>query len=244
MNETNWPTLANMYLPIKALFTGYLIAIGLGLLLAGAQILQTHGMADGEFGLSIKDIVTSYYGDRTSSKLESKLHGSMKDNAPEEVKAVLLQWARNGASEKEWETKVKPVTDQYCQGCHGNIPGLPKLGEKDVMLKLAAANMGATTPTLTRVSHIHLFGISFIFFFIGLIFSFATGFNTILKSTLIIVPFLFLVIDIAAWWLTRINPGFAWLVMIGGFGYTLASSIMILSSLYQMWIVPFKNRKA
>lgn len=247
MNEPTWPNLpdlARFSLPVKALFTGYLLTIGLGLLMAGMQIMLTHGMADGKFGLSIDDIVYSYYGDRGGSKLEAKLNGSMKDMAPGEVRMALIKWARAGAQENEWQTKIKPLTDQYCVSCHANMPGLAKIGEKADMLKAAATDSGASVTTLTRVSHIHLFGIAFIFFFVGFIFSFATGFSPIIKAVLILTPFIFLIMDIAAWWLTKIHPGFAWLVMIGGFGYSLASTIMIFSSLYQMCIKPFRAIKA
>lgn len=244
MKESMWPSLEDLPLPAKALFTGYLLVIGLGLLMAGAQIMLTHGMADGKLGLSMDDLVYSYYGNRGGSKLEAKLNGSMKDYAPGEARLSLIKWARAGAPEGEWEAKIKPLTDQYCIGCHANMAGLANVGAKDDMLKVAATDSGATIPTLTRVSHIHLFGIAFIFFFIGLIFSFATGFNPIVKALLIFTPFMFLIIDIAAWWLTKMHPGFAWLVMIGGFGYSLASTVMIFSSLYQMCVKPFMTRKA
>ena len=244
MKELTWPSLEDIALPIKALFTGYLLVVGLGLMMAGGQIMLTHGMADGKLGLSMDDLVYSYYGDREGSKLEAKLNGSMKDYAPAEAKLELIKWARAGASANEWESKIKPITDQHCVACHANMPGLAKIGEKDEMIKVAAPDMGASVSTLTRVSHIHLFGISFIFFFIGLIFSFATGFNPAVKALLIFTPYMFLIIDIAAWWLTKLTPGFAWLVMIGGFGYSLASTIMIFSSLYQMCIKPLRTKKA
>lgn len=237
MNET---TLQDLTLPRKALFTGYLLAIGLGLLMAGGQILLTHGMADGKFGLSIDDIVYSYYGDRNGSKLEAKLNGSMKDNAPPEARLTMIKWARAGAPANEWETAIKPLTEQYCAGCHANLPGLVNIGEKDAMLKVAATGGGASIASLTRVSHIHLFGIAFIFFFVGWIFSYATGFSTLVKAGLIFFPFAFLILDVASWWLTRLNPNFAWLVMIGGFGYSLASTVMIFTSLYQMWAGPLR----
>lgn len=243
MKELTWTDLENLALPVKALFTGYLLVIGLGLLMAGGQILLTHGMADGKLGLSMDDLVYSYYGDRGGSKLEAKLNGSMKDYAPSEAKLELIKWARAGAPEGEWGTKIKPLTDQYCVACHANMPGLINVGEKEVMIKVAAIDSGATVTTLTRVSHIHLFGIAFIFFFIGLIFSFATGFNPVVKALLIFTPFMFLIIDISAWWLTKMHPGFAWLVMIGGMGYSLASTVMIFSSLYQMCIKPFMAKK-
>ena len=50
-----------------------------------------------------------------------------------------------------------------------------KLGNRASKAASRATGEGATITSLTRVSHIHLFGISFIFFFIGLIFSFAVG---------------------------------------------------------------------
>lgn len=77
-------------LSIKMLFTGYLLTIGLGLLMAGAQIMLTHGMADGKPGLSIDDIVYSYYGNRNGSTLEAKLNSSMKNNAPPEVRIAII----------------------------------------------------------------------------------------------------------------------------------------------------------
>jgi hypothetical protein len=240
-------TLANLALPTKAIFTGYLLAIGLGLLMAGAQIMLTHGMADGKLGLSVDDIVYSYHGNHdgpNASKLESKLYGSMKDNAPPEVRLELLKWADAGAPESEWENKIKPQVTLYCGPCHANLPGLSNITEKSVMYQMTKRDEGVSFPTLTRVSHIHLFGISFIFFFVGWIFTYATGFSSLSKAFLIFTPFAFLILDVASWWLTKMNPNFAWLVIIGGFGYSMASTVMIFTSLYQMWITPLRTNNA
>jgi hypothetical protein len=244
MNET---TLQNLNLPLKSLFTGYLLAIGLGLLVAGVQIMLTHGMADGKFGLSVDDIIYSYHGNHdgpNASKLESKLFGSMKDNAPPEVRMALLKWADAGAPASEWENNIKPKVDEYCGPCHANMPGLANITDKAVMEQMTKRDEGMTIATLTRVSHIHLFGVAFIFFMVGWIFSFATGFNIWLKSLLIFTPFAFLIVDVASWWLTKIDPNFAWLVIIGGFGYSLASTVMIFSSLYQMWLMPLRAKQS
>ena len=243
MNET---TLHTLNLPLKALFTGYLLAIGLGLLAAGMQIMLTHGMADGKFGLSVDDIIYSYHGNHdgpNASKLESKLFGSMKDNAPPEVRMALLKWADAGAPASEWESNIKPKVDEYCGPCHANTPGLANITDKAVMDQMTKRDEGMTFATLTRVSHIHLFGVAFIFFMVGWIFSYATGFSVWLKSFLIFTPFAFLIVDVASWWLTKIDPNFAWLVIIGGFGYSLASTVMIFSSLYQMWFMPLRAKK-
>jgi hypothetical protein len=247
MKEVQCPPLSDLSLPTKTLFTGYLLSIGLGLLMAGAQIMFTHGMADGKLGLSVDDIVYSYHGNhdgQNASKLESKLHGSMKDNAPPEVRLAMLKWADQGAPASEWESQIKPQVDTYCAPCHANMPGLANISDKAVMDEMTKQDEGVSFSTLTRVSHIHLFGIAFIFFFVGWIFSHASGFSSKTKAMLIFAPFAFLIIDIASWWLTKLTPGFAWLVIIGGFGYSVASTVMIFTSLYQMWIPPRRSKSA
>jgi hypothetical protein len=47
-------TLSELDIPVKILFTGYLTTVAIGYLFALIQILFTHGMADGKFGLSME----------------------------------------------------------------------------------------------------------------------------------------------------------------------------------------------
>ncbi len=223
---------------IKLLFTGYLTTVGTGYIMALIQILLTHGMADGKMGLSLDDVVYSYYGDRSGSVLESKLNGSMKFNAPEQERFKIIQWVRDGASETEYKTSVKAVIDQNCVVCHNaNAGSLPDFSQFENLKKVSESNEGATFQSLTRLSHIHLFGISFIFMFVGLIFSFSTGVPGKYKYPAIVMPYLFLLVDIASWWLTKLNPHFAWLVIVAGAGLGLAFAFMWCVSMYQMWIL-------
>ena len=232
-------TLATLPAAYRVLFTGFLLVVGCGLMMAGMQIMLTHGMADGKPGLSMNDIVYSYYGNRTGSKLEAALTGKMKNKAPDEVRFELIQWVRDEAPASEW-SKVQPLLDKYCGGCHDDESGLPLVTKQEVAQSLAEIDHGASISTLTRVSHIHLFGIGFIFLFVGWIFAMAE-FNQRWKLILIATPFAFLVLDIASWWATKYWPAFAWFTMIGGFGYSVASTIMIFTSLKQMWLPQLKK---
>lgn len=236
-SNMTWLNLPNMPTPIKTLFAGYLLVVGVGLLMAGLQIMMTHGMADGKVGLSKNDIVYSYYGDRSHSKLESKLNGSMKMNAPDEVRADIITWVRKGAPKDDWDAHFKGVFEKNCVVCHSNMPNIPNFKNFEEVQKVAATSDGASFQNLTRVSHIHLFGISFIFFFISFIFSFAVGVPKKLKIIAIAFPFGFLILDILSWWLTKLSPGFAYLTIIGGIGYSLASTFMWITSMYQMFIL-------
>lgn len=242
--HTKWLDLPGLHVPLKALFTGYLIVVGFGFLAAGTQILLTHGMADGKLGLSMNDIVYSFYGNRENSRLEAKLRGSMSDKATPEENEIMIQWARRGAPFSEWESTIKPIVDAKCAACHTNIPTLPNVTLFEVMQESAEVDKGPSIEHLTRVSHIHLFGMSFIFFFIGLIFSMAVGFNPWIKGLIIFIPFFSLALDVAGWWLTKLNPGFAWMILVAGLGYGSTVAIMLLTSLYQMWLMPLARRPA
>ena len=227
-------TLGTLPLTYRFLFTGFLLVIGLGLCMAGAQIMLTHGMADGKPGLSMNDIVYSYYGNRSGSKLEAALTGKMKDKAPVEVNFTLIKWVRDGAPVAEWD-KVRPLLEKNCGTCHDAESGLPEVTKLDGVKSLAEVDHGASISTLTRVSHIHLFGIGFIFMFVGGIFGLAE-FNQFWKLVLISTPFAFLVLDVASWWLTKFWPGCAWITMIGGLGYSVAAMVMFATSFAQMWL--------
>ena len=80
-------------------FSTYLFAIGLGLCMAGLQIMETHGMADGKFGLSVNDIVYSHHGNRSGSTMENKLHGSMAGMGTPQARLDIIQWVRDGSPE-------------------------------------------------------------------------------------------------------------------------------------------------
>lgn len=233
--KANLPSIG---LSLKVLFSGYLCVIGFGMAMSGLQILLTHGMADGSLGLSLDDIVYSYYGNRGGSLLEAKLQGTMKDKASFEDRATIVKWVQSGSPREDWDAEIHAIYATNCVKCHGTIPGLPDFTTYEKVKPTADIDEGATVSALTRVSHIHLFGIAFIFFFMGLIFSLAVKTPRIVKVLVIGFPFLFIIIDICSWWLTKWYPGFALLTIIGGIGYYLSAAYMILGSLYQMWILP------
>ncbi len=236
--------LCSQGLALKSLFTGYLVVVAIGYLMAVAQIQFTHGMADGKLGLSVDDIVYSYYGKRSGSVLEAKLNGSMKLNASDEDRRKIINWVHKGASEKSFSSMgIRQIMDTSCVMCHNGASGLPipDFTKLENVMKVAETDTGASFSSLARVSHIHLFGIAFIFMFVGLIFSLAAGVPRKLKAIVIVMPYVFLILDISSWWLTKLNPNFAWLVIIGGGMMALSFAFMWIVSMYEMWIMPRKR---
>lgn len=235
MNGMNFTTLGRLPTRVRLLFSGFLAVLSLGLLMAGGQILLTHGMADGKPGLSIQDIQYSYYGNRSGSKLEAMLKGQMKAMAPDEVRFQLIQWAHDGAPAADWAGKIQPLVQAHCGACHNGQSTLPNFLQLEVLQQAAAFDHGETYTQLTRSSHIHLFGIAFIFLLIGGIFAFAE-FPRGWQGLLMVTPFAALILDVLSWWLTKWSPDFAWLTMISGVLYGLAGTVMIVTSLLQMWL--------
>lgn len=225
--------------PIKVLFTGYLCAVGMGYFFALLQILFTHGMADGKFGLSVDDIVYSYYGNRSGTVLETQLNGAMKENASDDQRFKIIQWVRDGAELEAYQaTGIESIVQERCVMCHNEqaLVGIPNFNKFENLKALTTEDTGATFSSLTRVSHVHLFGISFIFMFVGLIFSFSEATSTKYKCIAIGMPYVFLVADILSWWLTKIHPMFAWLVIFAGMGMGISFMFMWVNSLLEMWL--------
>ena len=145
--------------PIKVLFTGYLCTVGIGYLFALIQILFTHGMADGKFGLSVDDIVYSYYGNRSGTVLEQKLNGSMKDNAQEQERFKIMEWVRAGADADDYKDDgVEAIIQTRCTLCHNKeASGIPNFTVFDNLKAYTTSDTGATFASLTRVSHVHMY---------------------------------------------------------------------------------------
>ena len=224
----------------KILNTVFLLTIGLGYLMALANLYYTHQGRDGKAGLSIDDIIITYHGSDKSTRLGNAINGVMEPNLKfKSDKEVILRWIQDGAEENDYNAKVAPILNRDCVICHTPSinPSLPDLTHYSTVSEVAHAG-GATIPLLIRVSHIHLFGIAFILFFIGKIFLLCE-INVYVKRIMVIIPFLAMLLDVASWFVTKYVESFAYVVIFSGALMGLSMGMQILLSIYQMWIPKF-----
>jgi hypothetical protein len=162
----------------------------------------------------------------------------MKENAPEQERFKIMEWVRAGADVNDYKDDgIKKIIETRCVMCHNKeASSLPDFSEFEGLKAYTTQDTGATFASLTRISHIHLFGISFIFMFVGLIFSFAETSTTQYKCIAVGMPYAFLVADIMSWWLTKIDPVFAWLVIFAGMGMGISFLFMWVTSILEMWL--------
>jgi hypothetical protein len=149
-----------------------------------------------------------------------------------------MKWVRDGADADDYKDDgIAKIIDTRCVTCHNkDASGIPDFTKFDALKSYTTQDEGATFSSLTRVSHIHLFGISFIFMFVGYIFSSAETTTTQYKCIAIGMPYAFLLTDILSWWLTKIHPMFAWLVIFAGMGMGISFTFMLITSVLEMWL--------
>ena len=237
MTKLNFVHFKFLPMSLRVLFTMVLLVFGVGYLMAMVQVWESHAGKDGDPMLSGKDLMIAYSGNKEGTKLETALRGPMQDMLPAEKRQVIFEWLHNGAKQEEFEAKINPILQEHCIACHNPEanPHLPNLTKFDGVSKVTAKDEGMTIPTLVRVSHIHLFSITFIFFIVGYIFSHAYVRPTWIKCLVIAIPFATLITDVASWYLTKIWEGFAWMVIISGAFMGLCFATMWVISMWQMW---------
>ncbi len=226
-------------LPIsmRTLFTGALLVLGLGYIFAMLYIFAAHAGADGKPGLSVDDIKITYSGSKETTQLEKALRGPMSGMLPQKDLAAMLDWIRDGAVKKTYTANVESIVADNCLSCHdGSNPHLSNMDGFDKISAVVAQDTGADLFTLVRVSHIHLFGLTFIFFIVGFIFSHAYVRPLWLKSTIIATPFAGVIADVLGWYVTKVYTPFAWVVLIAGAFNGLSFAVMWVVSMYQMWV--------
>jgi hypothetical protein len=225
----------------RVLYTAALLILGGGYLFALLNVYFTYaGKAGGNpLLLSYEDIVVAYSGSGKGSRLESALLGPMSSMLPADERSVVMTWASEGAKPAAFERDVRPIFDKRCMACHdGSNPHLPNLGSLDTIKKVTEKDTGATLATLVRVSHIHLFGLTFIFFLMGLMFSHAYVRPVWFKCAVIAAPFAAIVLDVSSWYFTKIYHPFAWVVIGAGGMMGSCFAFMWVVTMYQLWFAP------
>ncbi len=226
--------LKDLPLSIRVLFTAFLLTLSIAYIFALLYLylidIEPHKKAG--MGL-LEATIHKYYGNRGNTRIERAIKGRMGERLSEEEKKEIFKWVARGAT-KEGYKKIKPIIDQNCVVCHNRNTGLIPLTTYEEVKAITNVDLGESIKALTRVSHIHLFGMSFIFILTGAIFS-LSEINICVKIIILVLPFVAIWMDIGSWWFTKYKPVFAYTVIGGGILMALAFGAQVLISLYEMW---------
>lgn len=121
----------------------------------------------------------------------------------------------------------------YLDVSHRGIGGSFWIGPADVAATYYGP--GVSVVTLISLAHIHMLGLLAVFWVIGFIFV-HSSFPAAWKAFWAVLPFAGFVVDVCGWFLTKEEPDFVYVVIVGGGLFVLALAVMILLSLYEMWL--------
>ena len=127
MVDVNSFRLRQLPIPLRLVISLTLIVLGVGYLIALANLFMTYELTDGERGLTSEDLRRAFYGDRDNTKLAAKINGgSMEQFLPTAGdKEKILSWIQDGAEVKGFEAVVHPILVANCVRCH-NPEGLQR----------------------------------------------------------------------------------------------------------------------
>ena len=226
----------------RALYTMTLLILGVAYLFAMLQTFSVHAGRDGSPGLSPHDLEMAYSGDKDGTRLEAAIKGPMSGMLDRVDIDQIVSWIEGGAEADEYSATVEPIMMEHCFDCHGDsdevraqFPHNVTLQGYDNVMKTVDIDTGADIMTLVRVSHIHLFGMTFIFFIVGGIFLHSHIRPAPLKCLILITPFISILLDIFSWYLTKLYQPFSWVIYISGVLMALSFAAQWLISMYQLW---------
>jgi hypothetical protein len=236
-------TLRHLPIPFRALFSSFLVLVGIGYLAALLLLFLTD--IEPHVGTQqsvVQDIAEHYHGLPSNTRLEMALKGAMAGMASAEDKNRIIGWIHSGATAQGFSA-VAPIFKTNCVTCHNpeSNRSIPNLTSYDEIKNVVKTDTGENILELARVSHIHLFGTGLIFMITGVIFA-LSGTPVWFRAVVVTVPYLTIIVDISSWWLTRyLSPAFAYTVLVGGGAMGVALAVQIFLPLWEMWIDPLKS---
>jgi len=221
----------------KLAVTAVLILLGISYIFGFLNIYLAYSPIDREPGMSITDIQIAFYGAREQTRLEKSIDGSMREYfADDNEYQTVKDWIHAGGNEKDFET-VQSVFENSCVSCHSRdvqVADVVLETYEDVESYLVQ-DTGKPLSRLVSLSHTHLFGIVTVLFILSLIFSF-TLFSEKVKMAVYAISYFAAIADVGVWWLAKLSPILAPLVILGGALLAVSFVLLIVLSLYDMWV--------
>ena len=230
--------LAKLGIPAKVLVTVFLCVMGLGYIFALFTIYISHENADAKPGLSMNDIIITYYGNRSGTVLEDKSLGSMATYfSSDSDKTAVVEWIKSGADKTAYEETIAPIFKKSCTMCHSKdgTESTSPLANYDEVMKYVSVSTGISPSRLGTLSHTHLISHGVMFFLLSLIFL-ATAVKDRWKILLVLVAYAGIVMDVFSWWLAKTAAAFAYFSVVGGALLGISFLFFFFVPLWEMWI--------
>lgn len=223
--------------PLRASATVALTTVVGVVLLGQALIYRTERMADGQPGLSVRDLQMHFTGGY-DSLFEARVKNEMRQYFANGTElAVVAAWSKNGAHREEYERDVVGVLDDRCVRCHSpnGQASFRRLDSYEATLDAVQAPSAPGWSRQILIMKIHLAGIGLLVSLVSAI-CWAAGApqHQIAWSTRMAFGGLFT--DFGSWWLMRIDLVFAWGRVAGNILLLLSLAGLTVAALSAMYV--------
>ncbi len=204
---------------------------GAGMLFSGVLVMQSTD-GSGPDRPSFPERVVSKYSE-TPLTYAGKTGMAQYYNRVDERQTV-EQWAEGEKRRDVFYHSIVPILERRCMHCHG---------EGTTMGNVSLRNLGDLKPLLGKgrpfkklltQTHIHLFGIGVLLLVLSLLWQ-KTKYSPSLKLIGTVVPPVALALDIGGWWLAKLHPVFAGLIIFGGGSLSLSILLKCLLLMIDVW---------
>ncbi len=217
-----------------------LTAIG-GTAVSGWYLSMHHNARDGRDGLTVDDVIAHYHGIIAPAPLIESLESGHPETLADRERQILLDWLRGdparlsqGFDDLDLGADAPAeIIAVSCLDCHARSSTGPEAAPEipleywDDIAALAISRNIQPVPTeiLAASTHTHALGMSAIGGLIAVL-ALMTSWPRALVGLVVAATGVGLVADIGGWWLTTQEPAFAYLVVVGGLGYTGGMSLL------------------
>jgi hypothetical protein len=148
---------------------------------------------------------------------------------------TVKDWLAGGASEGGFQ-QVQPIIEASCSTCHSAEAAVADVVTASYadLAPLLKRDTGKSVSRLVSLSHTHVLATLPVIFLLVFIFSFAR-YPQGLKGLVMVFASLAILLDVGSWWLAKLSPALAVLVLLGGLSLAVSFLVLIVLSLLDLW---------
>ncbi len=225
-----------------------LLVLGGGFLAASTHLFYHDHMRDEREGLTVDDVKGVYHGIKTRAPMLVALEDNHPPTMPAADREILINWLNGEKVRDDYDNidlgdrAPAEIIAKNCISCHARNASDPVAKKMplefldDVMAVSVSRNV---TPNSTQIivnsTHTHAISLATLSLTLGGLLC-LTRYRGGFTGLVFALHGFGLLADIGGWWLTILNPEFAYLIMAGGATYFITTAILSLLIAADLWL--------
>jgi len=249
----NWPRLRDLPAGARIGLTGLLVTLLMGMAASAMHVVWHYEKRDEKPGFTKDDVVSAYHGLDAPATLLAALAAGHPDNLKPDQRKVLTDWLGGNRVAEDYDSldlgDLAPaeIIATSCISCHARkstdqvASRLPLETWEDIRKVAFPTKVEPVPIKITAIStHTHALSLASMSLVLSLL-AFMSRLPRSFVSLLTLAAGVGLTVDIASWWLARLDPFFVNTIIAGGGIYSLSTTLLAILLILDLW---FPKRSA